>query len=391
MKKILLLISIFLFAAVLSAQVQNSSTEVINYKEKDGFIIIDLTINGSVAPFLLDLAGKTLILDEFVDKFKIVDLRETSDKYPNNKIEIDKGGIIKTISFGNNVFANEYKVNITKDKENIVRELGVAGIVNGTLFKNCVLTIDKKNKRITTSIPYRPGYISIKEREKIVLTPDNGVMLNGEINGQQYKLLFDTWEKGLVTSSHKMGNGTSLKMINVNIPDPKIDIKKNVGLPTIGLGLLDHGIISIDYLRSTFYFQSHDKTIVKEEAKQTLSTIVSGKMNSITRDDFIHYIFDYKNESEFVLKGDKPVVIDFWASWCIPCMRMMPEMEKMAEKYKDKVIFYKVNADKEKELCAMFNVLALPTLFFIPKNGAPIVEVGALPEKYIEIIETKLL
>mgnify|MGYP001022549035 CR=1 FL=1 len=39
----------------------------------------------------------------------------------------------------------------------------------------------------------------------------------------------------------------------------------------------------------------------------------------------------------------------------------------------------------------MFNVLALPTLFFIPKNGAPIVEVGALPEKYIEIIETKLL
>ena len=70
---------------------------------------------------------------------------------------------------------------------------------------------------------------------------------------------------------------------------------------------------------------------------------------------------------------------------------MKPQLEKMAEKYKDQVIFMKVNADKEKELCSMFNVVALPTLFFIPVGGKPIIDVGATPEKYVEIIEKQLL
>ena len=63
----------------------------------------------------------------------------------------------------------------------------------------------------------------------------------------------------------------------------------------------------------------------------------------------------------------------------------------MAEKYKDKVIFLKVNADKEKELCSMFNVVALPTLFFIPVGGKPIIETGAMPEKFEKIIQEQLL
>ena len=66
-------------------------------------------------------------------------------------------------------------------------------------------------------------------------------------------------------------------------------------------------------------------------------------------------------------------------------------MEELAEKYKGKVMFYKVNADKEKDLCKHFGVQALPTLFFIPVGGKPIVEVGATPEKYVQIIEEQLL
>ena len=63
----------------------------------------------------------------------------------------------------------------------------------------------------------------------------------------------------------------------------------------------------------------------------------------------------------------------------------------MAEQYKGKVRFYKVNADKEKDLCNHFDVQALPTLFFIPADGKPIIEVGATPEKYVQIIEEQLL
>ena len=59
--------------------------------------------------------------------------------------------------------------------------------------------------------------------------------------------------------------------------------------------------------------------------------------------------------------------------------------------YKGKVMFYKVNADKEKDLCNHFGVQALPTLFFIPAGGKPIIEVGATPEKYVQIIEEQLL
>lgn len=72
-------------------------------------------------------------------------------------------------------------------------------------------------------------------------------------------------------------------------------------------------------------------------------------------------------------------------------MRLMPEMEKLAQTYKGKVIFYKINADQEKELCQYFGIEALPTLFFIPVGGKPIIEIGAIPEKYKQIIEEKLL
>ena len=70
---------------------------------------------------------------------------------------------------------------------------------------------------------------------------------------------------------------------------------------------------------------------------------------------------------------------------------LMYRIAKLAEKYKGKVVFYKVNADKEKDLCNHFGVQALPTLFFIPAGGKPIIEVGATPEKYVQIIEEQLL
>ncbi|MDY4042252.1 MAG: thioredoxin domain-containing protein, partial [Marinifilaceae bacterium] len=81
---------------------------------------------------------------------------------------------------------------------------------------------------------------------------------------------------------------------------------------------------------------------------------------------------------------------DFWATWCGPCMRLLPEMEKMAAEFKGKVLFLKVNADKEKELCSVFNIQALPTLMFIAPGKEMIRDMGASSEKYREIIESLL-
>ena len=141
------------------------------------------------------------------------------------------------------------------------------------------------------------------------------------------------------------------------------------------------------------YFQPYDLVKIEDELipKDLNVKVESGKLNPITGEYFLEHVFDYKKGGDFVLKGDKPVVIDFWASWCGPCMKMVPFMEKLAAQYKDQVIFYKVNADVERELCRIYNIEALPTFFFIPVGGKPIVEVGARPENFESIIQEQLL
>ena len=120
--------------------------------------------------------------------------------------------------------------------------------------------------------------------------------------------------------------------------------------------------------------------------------IKPGVLNAINRDYFIESIYDYRNSGKFEFKGSKPVVIDFWASWCGPCMQLLPQMELLASKYKEEVVFLKVNADKEKELCNIFKITALPTLMFIPLDAhQPIVEVGADVAKIEKIIQEQLL
>ena len=73
------------------------------------------------------------------------------------------------------------------------------------------------------------------------------------------------------------------------------------------------------------------------------------------------------NFAEEVLNSEKPVLVDFWASWCGPCRMVIPVVEKIAEEYPEyKVV--KVNVDEEQELAAQFGVMSIPTLMIV-KNG----------------------
>lgn len=117
------------------------------------------------------------------------------------------------------------------------------------------------------------------------------------------------------------------------------------------------------------------------------------KVKHLTYKEFQKKVWDFeKNPNTFIYKGDLPAIVDFYANWCGPCRRVAPIMEKLAEEYDDRLLVYKVNVDQEKELAAAFQVKSIPMVLFIPLEGQPMMQVGALPEEgYKKVIEEQLL
>ena len=79
-------------------------------------------------------------------------------------------------------------------------------------------------------------------------------------------------------------------------------------------------------------------------------------------------------------KGDKPAVIDFYATWCGPCKRLSPILEELASEYNGQINFYKIDVDKEQELAAVFGIQSIPMVLLIPKEGKPYVVQGLRPK-----------
>jgi thioredoxin 1 len=88
------------------------------------------------------------------------------------------------------------------------------------------------------------------------------------------------------------------------------------------------------------------------------------------------------NFDEVVLKSEKPVLLDFWAPWCMPCKMISPVVDEIAEELPEiKVV--KVNIDEQPELASAFNVMSIPTLA-VMKNGKIIkTMVGVRPKASI--------
>jgi len=71
-----------------------------------------------------------------------------------------------------------------------------------------------------------------------------------------------------------------------------------------------------------------------------------------------------------VAESDKPILVDFWASWCGPCRALSPVVEQIGEEMADKLAVYKCNVDDEGELAQRFGIMSIPTLILF-KNGEP--------------------
>lgn len=69
-----------------------------------------------------------------------------------------------------------------------------------------------------------------------------------------------------------------------------------------------------------------------------------------------------------IIGSRKPVIIDFWATWCGPCVGMSPLIDELAREYEGKVIIGKYNIDEESDLSTKYRIMSIPTLLFF-KNG----------------------
>ncbi len=114
------------------------------------------------------------------------------------------------------------------------------------------------------------------------------------------------------------------------------------------------------------------KTTEAKNVKRMKATILNAE-------EFREKVYDYtKGGSEFKFEGERPVVVDFFATWCGPCKMMSPVMDELAGEFAGQVDIYKVDVDKAQEVAAAFGVRSIPTFVFIPKEGQPRISTGAM-------------
>ncbi len=88
-------------------------------------------------------------------------------------------------------------------------------------------------------------------------------------------------------------------------------------------------------------------------------------------------------ESE-VLKSEVPVIVDFWAEWCMPCKMITPILEELSKEFEGKIKVGKLNVDQERELAIKYNIVSIPTILFFKEGEVVDHVIGAVPKSNIK-------
>ena len=140
---------------------------------------------------------------------------------------------------------------------------------------------------------------------------------------------------------------------------------------------------------NTFSGNTKDTRVLNNQSKELK------KMGTIhlTKADFLSKVANYeKSPTEWKYLGDKPCIIDFYASWCGPCKTIAPILEELAKEYEGQLYIYKINTEEEQELAGAFGVRSIPTVIFCPMVAAPQMSQGAMPkESFVKAINDLLL
>ena len=141
---------------------------------------------------------------------------------------------------------------------------------------------------------------------------------------------------------------------------------------------------------AVFALQSCGQTNVKNTSEADNNTVAfqqvaektDGGSIKLTKSVFLDKVWDYeKSPEEWVYKGDKPALIDFYADWCGPCKIASPILEEISHEYSDEIYVYKIDTEVEKELAAVFGIRGIPAFLYIPAEGKPVMMSGIARSK----------
>lgn len=113
-------------------------------------------------------------------------------------------------------------------------------------------------------------------------------------------------------------------------------------------------------------------------------------VHSINQEEFREWIADYR-AAEWEMLNPRPVVVDFYADWCLPCRRLDPILRQIAQYYNGEVDFYRINVDKNSDIADVFQIRSIPFLLICPLDGDPKSVIGLYSQQeFIRVINQAL-
>ncbi len=97
-------------------------------------------------------------------------------------------------------------------------------------------------------------------------------------------------------------------------------------------------------------------------------------------------VVNAENFDQVVLQSEKPVLVDFWASWCMPCKMLGPVFEEVAQENQDKAVFAKLNIDEASDIATRYQVMSIPTLILFKGGQVAEQSVGLVGKSEIEAL-----